>query len=133
MDCEPGKVYSTYGTNHISQPKRVRWANDLEEIVYYFPYGSGYEVTELKTVKYTDSGLKNVETKVDASKTKRLQQSLVATIRQSKFSQKMQKKVGWFAEKVLGPSGEVDFELFKEVCKHREDLASEKRTAIQYW
>lgn len=54
MDCEFGKVYLIYGINYIRQFKRVCWVNDLEEIVYYFFYGLGYEVIELKIVKYID-------------------------------------------------------------------------------
>lgn len=70
MDCEFGKVYLIYGINYISQFKRVCWVNDLEEIVYYFFYGLGYEVIELKIVKYIDLVLKNVEMKVDVLKIK---------------------------------------------------------------
>ena len=117
MDFGPGKMHSTHGTNHTSLPKRVHWAPNLEEIAYYSPYNLPHEVTELKTAKYTDS-MQKVETKVDASKTKRPHQSLVA-------ARKMQEKVWEFVEKVYGPSDEVDFELLKELHKHWDDLALE--------
>ena len=120
MECGPFKASSTCRKNR-DRPKKVHWAFNLEEVVYFTPCGLAYEETEFKTAQHTHSMLKKLKTKVQALKNKRLP-SLSAVICRRDFFHGMQGKMELLMKKIYGPCEEVNFEQLDELDKHWDEL-----------
>ena len=117
MDCEPTTLSSSDVKMNLSNnPKKVRWAYNLEEIVYFTPILE-CEITEDKT---TNSLLKKLKRKARALKSKRLAAFLDIN-NDNDFLHWLQEKTKQFMEKIPGRCGELHLEHLTDLNSRRCD------------
>ena len=115
---QPTRV--TMSSNEELHPgfhKKVRWANHLEEIVYFSPYGFEYEETKAKA---SHSMLKKLKMKARALKNKRLPVLL------DNFERDLLHRLQETFERIVGRHsgrfGEFNLEDLKDLNKYWDDL-----------